>query len=134
MLITQAARIAGVNPQTLRYYERRGLVRPIGRRDSGYREYTDSAVRLVRFVKRAQELGFSLDEVAELLKLRQTRAARPAVRAVAERRLADLDDRIADLTRMRDALETLVKSCHAGSDPRCPIIEALDRTSEDGER
>ncbi len=70
MWITQAARQAGVNVQTLRYYERRGLLPKPARRESGYREYTPEAVLIVRFVKRAQDLGFSLDEVEQLVKLR----------------------------------------------------------------
>ncbi len=126
MWIQEAAEAAGVNPQTLRYYERRGLVRPVGRRASGYREYTDEQVRVVRFVKRAQELGFTLDEASELLKLRTARASRKSVRAVAERRLADLEQRIADLIRMRDALQALTVECLHGLDPECPILEALE--------
>ena len=126
MLIKDAAQSAGVTPQTLRYYEQRGLVRPNGRRASGYREYTDEQVRIVRFIKRAQDLGFSLDDVAALLKLRAVRASRPSVRRVAEHHLADLDARIADLTRMRKAVAALVHACHAGADAHCPILEALD--------
>lgn len=127
MLITRAAGLAGVNPQTLRYYERRGLLRPSGRRASGYREYSAEDVRAVRFVKRAQELGLSLDDALELLRLRRaTPARREAVRAVAERRLADLDGRVRDLQRMRRALRHLIGSCRAGRDPHCPILETLD--------
>jgi Cu(I)-responsive transcriptional regulator len=127
MWIAEAAMAAGVNPQTLRYYERRGLLKASGRRASGYREYSADDVRRLRFVKRAQELGLSLDDVAELLKLRKAPASRrQAVRAVAERRVADLDQRIGDLRRMRDALSHLVHACHAGDTPECPILEALD--------
>lgn len=127
MWIAEAAREAGVNPQTLRYYERVGLLRPAGRGQSGYREYSAEDVRLLRFVKRAQELGLSLKDVQELLKLRRTPVARrQSVRKVAESRLADLDRRIQDLTRMREALSHLVNACHAGSDPHCPILEALE--------
>jgi MerR family gold-responsive transcriptional activator of gol and ges genes len=133
MWIQDAAKAAGVSAQTLRYYERRGLVRPAGRRESGYREYMPEQVRVVRFVKRAQELGFSLEEIAELLKLRKARARRTAVRTVAERRLDDLDARIRDLTRMREALGALVHACHAGHDPHCPILEALESGGNDGQ-
>jgi Cu(I)-responsive transcriptional regulator len=126
MLIADAANRAGVNPQTLRYYERRGLILPAARRESGYREYTADQVRVVRFVKRAQELGFSLDEIAELLRLRHVKAAKPSVRALGERRLADLDQRIEDLTRVRDALRELVGACRKGHRPECPILEALE--------
>ena len=130
MLIADAANRAGVNPQTLRYYERRGLILPAARRDSGYREYTADQVRVVRFVKRAQELGFSLDEIEELLKLRHAKAPKPAVRALGERRLADLDQRIEDLIKVREALRGLVDACHKGHRPECPILEALEDQEE----
>jgi MerR family gold-responsive transcriptional activator of gol and ges genes len=131
MLIREAAQSAGVTPQTLRYYEQRGLVRPTGRRASGYREYTGEQVRVVRFIKRAQDLGFSLDDIAALLKLRAARGTRPSVRKVAEHHLGDLDARIADLTRMRKAVAALVQACHAGTDVHCPILEALDPEGAD---
>lgn len=131
MWIAEAAQAAGVNPQTLRYYERRGLLKASGRRASGYREYSDDDVRRVRFVKRAQELGLSLADVAELLKLRKSAPSRRvSVRALAAKRVADLDRRIADLQRMRDALTHLVHECHAGRQPECPILEALDTAPE----
>ena len=129
MWITEAANAVGVNPQTLRYYERRGLIRATGRARSGYREYSADDVRKLRFVRRAQALGLSLDDARELLALRRAPARRrESARKVAERRLADLDRRIADLSRMRDALQHLVRACCAGSDPHCPILEALEIT------
>ena len=131
MWIADAAKAAGVNPQTLRYYERRGLLKASGRRASGYREYSDDDVRRLRFVKRAQELGLSLDDAQELLKLRRAAPSkRDSVRAVAARRVADLDQRIADLQRMRDALGHAVRAGHAGRDPECPILEALEPEAE----
>jgi Hg(II)-responsive transcriptional regulator len=127
MWISEAAEQAGVNVQTLRYYERRGLLPKLPRRSSGYREYPDEAVRVVRFVKRAQDLGFSLDEVGELLGLRrQSGRNRPRIRTVAERRIQQIEQKIAELDRMRRALQTLVHSCHEGSTLECPIIEALE--------
>ena len=127
MLITETAREAGVNTQTLRYYERRGLLPKPARRGSGYREYSGEAVRLVRFIKRAQELGFSLDDVEELVGLRGVRRGeRHRVRAIAERKLADIDRKIAQLRSMRGALRQLVDACHRGSAAECPIIEALN--------
>jgi MerR family copper efflux transcriptional regulator len=133
MWIQQAARAAGVSAQTLRYYEGRGLIRSVGRRESGYREYTDEQVRVVRFIRRAQELGFSLEEVAELLKLRGARSPRQSVRALAERHLDDLDSRIADLIRMRDALRALTHACACGRNPHCPILEALEGQDQTGD-
>ena len=127
MWIGETARAAGVNVQTLRYYERRGLLARTSRRESGYREYSTDDVRIVRFIKRAQELGFSLDEVGRLIRLRGvTRGDRHKVRAIAERKIADIDRKIAQLEALRTALEKLVRSCHASGAMECPIIEALD--------
>ncbi len=135
MWIGRTAQAAGVNAQTLRYYERRGLIARARRGRSGYREYSDEAVAIVRFIKRAQELGFSLDEIEELIRLRGVRRAeRHRVRAVAERKIEDIDRRIAQLRAMRRALSTLVEACHHGTDADCPIIEALsaERGGSDG--
>jgi len=127
MWITETAREAGVNTQTLRYYERRGLLPKPPRRGSGYREYSDDAVRIVRFIKRAQELGFSLDEIEQLVRLRGVRRGeRHRVRAIAERKIEEIDRKIAHLQSMRGALEQLVESCHRGGAAECPIIDALN--------
>jgi Hg(II)-responsive transcriptional regulator len=131
MRIGAAAEQAGVNVQTLRYYERRGLLPRPPRRQSGYREFPSDAVRIVRFIKRAQELGFTLDEVEELLRLRNDkRRDRARVRAVAERRVRQIEQKIAELEAMKDALAHLVHCCHDGSTLECPIIEALDGTGK----
>lgn len=127
MQIGEAAGQAGVNVQTLRYYERRGLLPKPPRRLSGYREFPDDAVRVVRFIKRAQELGFSLDEVEELLRLRRgPRRDRGRIRKVAEQRILQINQKIAELDRMRKALHGLVHACHEGRTLDCPIIEALE--------
>ena len=128
MWISEAAEQAGVNIQTLRYYERRGLLPKAPRRASGYREFPDEAVRIVRFIKRAQDLGFSLDEVEELLRLRrQSSRNRGRIRGVAEEKIAQIEQKIAELERMKRALQTLVHSCHSGEALDCPIIEALEK-------
>ena len=130
MRIGAAAEQAGVNVQTLRYYERRGLLPRPPRRDSGYREFPDEAVRIVRFIKRAQDLGFSLDEVEELIRLRHDkRRDRLRVRAIAERRVRQIDRKLAELQAMKKALAHLVHCCREGSTLECPIIEALDGTA-----
>jgi Cu(I)-responsive transcriptional regulator len=130
MRIGAAAEQAGVNVQTLRYYERRGLLPRPPRRDSGYREFPDEAVRIVRFIKRAQDLGFSLDEVSELIRLRNdTRRDRARVRAIAERRVRQIDRKLAELQAMKKALAHLVHCCRGGATLECPIIEALDGTA-----
>ena len=127
MWISQTAKEAGVNAQTLRYYERRGLLPRPPRRGSGYREYPADAVRIVRFIKKAQELGFSLDEIEELVRLRGVRRGeRHRVRAIAERKIADIDQKIARLQSMRGALDQLVDACHQGGAVDCPIIDALN--------
>ena len=128
MWISEAAQQAGVNIQTLRYYERRGLLPKAPRRASGYREFPDDAVRVVRFIKRAQDLGFSLDEVEQLLRLRRHSGRnRARIRAVAEEKIHQIDEKVTELERMKRALQTLVRSCHDGAALDCPIIEALDQ-------
>jgi Hg(II)-responsive transcriptional regulator len=127
MLISEAAGQAGVNVQTLRYYEGRGLLPRPPRRKAGYREFPADTVRVVRFIKRAQELGFSLDEVEQLLRLRSVRhGERHRVRALAEHKIADISKKMAQLRAMRRALSQLVTACHDGTSAACPIIEALN--------
>jgi Cu(I)-responsive transcriptional regulator len=130
MRIGAVAGEAGVNVQTLRYYERRGLLPKAPRRLSGYRDFPDEAVRVVRFVKRAQDLGFSLDEIDALLRLRSDkRRDRVRVRAVAEQRVRQIDRKIAELQAMKKALSHLLHCCRAGATLECPIIDALDGAS-----
>lgn len=127
MRIGAVAAAAGVNVQTLRYYERRGLLERPPRSRSGYREYGPEAVQLVRFIKRAQGLGFTLREIEGLLRLRHAGGRdRRRVLEVAVAKLADVDERIRRLQSVRGALATLVESCACGgSEPVCPILEAL---------
>lgn len=129
---SEVAARAGVNVQTLRYYERRGLLEEPSRRPSGYREYPRDAVRLIRFIKRAQELGFTLHEVEELLRLRtDQRASCAQVRAAARAKIEDIDHKLQSLRAMRRALGVLVGSCTSdGSARQCPILEALDDRKE----
>jgi Hg(II)-responsive transcriptional regulator len=132
---SDVARAAGVNIQTLRYYERLGLLEAPPRSASGYRRFDSEAVRVVRFIKRAQELGFSLREIKELLKLRRgaSPARAPKVRAAAELKLIDIDQRIRDLRSMRAALAALVDSCaRAGDSEDCPILESLEADGAKG--
>lgn len=121
------ARRAGVNVETIRFYERRGLLPEPPRRDSGYRVYSDDDLRRVRFLRRAAELGFTLAEAADLLALRLDAGAdRADVRARAAEKLADIEHRIADLTRMRDTLAHLVEACRGhGHTDDCPILDAI---------
>lgn len=124
----EVAAKAGVNVQTLRYYERRGLLSEPARRRSGYRAYAPEAVRIIRFIKRAQELGFALSEIEELLHLRSdNESACSEVRSAAEAKIDDIELRIRHLRAMKRALGALVASCATEDRPRhCPILEALD--------
>ncbi|WP_053207494.1 MerR family transcriptional regulator [Jiangella muralis] len=128
MRTSELAGRVGVNPETLRYYERRGLLDEPPRTPGGYRDYPDATVRVLRFVKRAQELGFALDEVEELLHLD---AGGPdscdAARTLAVARKADLAARIADLQRMHDSLAALVGSCDLPrADRTCALLDAIE--------
>jgi Hg(II)-responsive transcriptional regulator len=126
--IGQLAAKAQVNVQTIRYYERRGLIPEPERTPSGYRRYADDVVRRVGFIKRAQELGFSLNEISDLLKLRVRSAmACAAVEKRARSKIAVVEEKIADLQRMKRVLGQLVAACetreHTGD---CPILEAME--------
>ncbi|MHA6632059.1 MerR family transcriptional regulator [Pseudonocardia sichuanensis] len=127
MRTSELAGRAGVNIETLRYYERRGLLDEPPRTSSGYRDYPAAATELLRFIKRAQELGFTLDEVEELLHLGGGGPDRcDAARALAEARKADLEARIADLQRMRDSLADLAATCDLPrTDRSCPLLAAI---------
>lgn len=123
----QVARDAGVNVETLRYYERRGILQMPERRPSGFREYTEEAVGVIRFVKRAQELGFSLDEIETLLTLA---AGGPescdSARALASRKLDELDAKMRSIRAMQDSLRRLVATCQMPRSERdCPLLGAL---------
>ena len=123
----EVAALAGVNVETLRYYERRGLLDEPPRSVRGYRVYPDGAVEVVRFVKRTQELGFSLEEIDELLHLA---GGGPddcdQVRILAEAKMDELARRISDLNRMRDSLAELESTCaFPRRDRRCPMLSSL---------
>jgi MerR family transcriptional regulator, mercuric resistance operon regulatory protein len=125
--IGEVATQAGVNIQTLRYYERRGLLEEPERRPSGYRTYPPEAVRVVRFIKKSQDLGFTLQEVEELLRLREGSRSRANVRALALDKIRDIDEKTRRLRAIRKALSILVDSCSCrGERMECPILEALE--------
>lgn len=127
MKIGEVATLAGVNVQTLRYYERSGLLREPSRQGSGYRDYPSEAVRIVRFIKHAQRLGFSLADIADLLRLSSDHKDHCGdVRALADQKLAEIDDKIASLRAMRRALKTLAQGCEKPRpDAGCPLLRAL---------
>jgi MerR family transcriptional regulator, copper efflux regulator len=126
--IGQLAAQAGVHVETVRYYERRGLLPAPPRRASGYRQYSTQDLAYLRFIRRAKTLGFSLTEIADLLALRVAPETTCAdVRAQAERKLADVDAKIRTLEHIKGALTQLVADC-SGQGPMsaCPILEALE--------
>jgi MerR family transcriptional regulator, copper efflux regulator len=119
------AKRAGVSIDTVRYYERGGLLTPKARLASGYRRYSDLEVARLRFIRRAQALGFSLKEVKQLLALSNLRDVSRVKRA-AQEKLADVEERIASLERVRKGLATLVAACPGhGRAADCPILKAL---------
>ena len=130
LTIGKLARQANVGVETLRYYERRGLIEPQRRTDSGYRLYDDDARRRLQFIRRAQTLGFSLDEIAELLSLsNQPTASAADVKHLARAKIDDIEARIRDLERMKIALSELKEQCpgHTGTTAQCPILAALSQ-------
>jgi DNA-binding transcriptional MerR regulator len=131
MRTAQVAQLAGVGAQTLRYYERRGLLPEPVRSSAGYRSYGPEAVRIVRFVKRAQELGFRLADVEELLELAGGGPAScESARTLASEKISELDTKIARLVAMRDSLRDLVATCERPPVNReCPLLYALDGPS-----
>jgi MerR family mercuric resistance operon transcriptional regulator len=128
LTISRLARLGGVNLETVRYYERRGLLAKPPRTASGYRVFPREAASRLRFIKRAQELGFSLSEVRELLSLRaRTGAGREAVRARAQATIADVDQKIRALQAIKNALSTWADRCDGcGPVAGCPILQSLD--------
>jgi len=131
--IGEVARQAGVGVETVRFYERQGLLEEPQRRASGYRQYDDEAVAVLRFIRRAKELGFTLKEIKGLLGLRLDASATKAeVRQQAKAKVAEIEAKIADLQRMRNALNKLVQKCHGdGVAAGCPILWALQGRGED---
>jgi len=126
--IGQLAKKAQVNVETIRYYERRGLITYLPRRVSGYRQYSLDAVARIQFIKSAKELGFSLKEISELLSLRVDPDTNCGdVKRLAEIKIADIEERIQALQLMKDALMKLKAKC-IGRGPvgECPILEALE--------
>ena len=123
--IGSLAKAADVNVETIRYYQRRGLVDEPSKPLGGHRRYAAAAAARVRFIKRAQQLGFTLEEIKELLLLEDGQSCREA-RMLAERKLGLIEKRVADLNRMRRLLKGLIAECGEGKRPRsCPIIATL---------
>ncbi len=131
MTIGRLARESGVGVETVRFYERKGLIeQPPKPQDAGFRVYSEETVRRIRFIRRAQEIGFSLREIDELLSLRADPATDSAeVRARAEAKLAEVEAKMAQLSDIRAALKDLIAACPGGGALRaCSIMEAMEGT------
>jgi MerR family transcriptional regulator, copper efflux regulator len=128
LTIGLVARRAGVGVETVRFYERQGLIEEPPRRLSGYREYDEEVVSRLGFIRRAKELGFTLKEIKELLSLRRDPATPAAdVKRRAEAKIGDIESKIRSLRKMKKALEKLTLACRAhASSAECPLLHALD--------
>ena len=121
-----AARRAGISARMVRHYESLGLISGVARTDSGYRQYTESDVHTLHFIRRSRDLGFSMEELAELLGLWRDRSrASSQVKRIAQDHIDDLSERIAQMQSMQRTLQTLVSCCQGNDRPDCPILDDL---------
>jgi Cu(I)-responsive transcriptional regulator len=126
MNIGEAAAASGVSAKMIRYYEETGLIPPAGRTASGYRTYGPKEVQILRFVRRARDLGFPMEKVADLLALWRDRSRASAdVKHLAEAQVQSLETRIREMQEMKATLEHLVHSCAGDDRPNCPILDDL---------
>jgi Cu(I)-responsive transcriptional regulator len=133
MNIGEAARRSGVSAKMIRYYETIGLIPAAGRSDAGYRNYGDNDVHTLRFIRRARDLGFTVEQMGELLALWRDRSRASAeVKRIALYHVAVLERKIADLQAMAHTIGDLAAHCHGDNRPDCPIIDDLARTVSDG--
>ena len=124
--IGEAARRSGVSARMVRHYEGLGLLPAVARTESGYRQYSEADIHTLRFVKRSRDLGFSMEEIAELVGLwHNRRRASASVKRIAQKHLGELEQRIADMQAMQRTLSHLVHCCHGDARPDCPILEDL---------
>ena len=130
MRIGELSKNTGFQVETLRYYEKQGLLSPISRTNAGYREYNNESLRQLLFIKQAKSVGFSLNEICELLTLRVERDQHSCgdVKSIAEQKLSQIEDKINELIRMKKALIVITDACCGGSEPAtsCTILNSLD--------
>jgi MerR family copper efflux transcriptional regulator len=127
MNIGQAAKRSGLSAKMIRYYESTGLLHAANRTDAGYRLYGDEDLHTLAFIKRSRDLGFSLEEVGKLLTLWQDRGRASAdVKALAHQHIVELNQKIAEMTGLRDTLQDLVEHCQGNDRPDCPILKDLE--------
>jgi Cu(I)-responsive transcriptional regulator len=124
--IGTAARLSNVSAKMLRHYESMGLLSPVARTDSGYRQYGEADVRTLQFIKRCRTLGFSMAEIAELVDLWHNRKRTSAsVKRIAQKHVGDLSQRIEAMQAMQRTLASLLDHCHGDERPDCPILDDL---------
>lgn len=123
--IGEAAQLSGVTSKMIRHYEDIGLIAKVARSSNGYRMYSEHEVHTLRFIKRAREFGFSIAHIAQLLSLWRNQRASSEVKMLARRHIAELDEKIAAMLGMRDALARLLQHCPGDAQPDCPVIDAL---------
>jgi MerR family copper efflux transcriptional regulator len=127
MNIGQAAEASGVSAKAIRYYETAGLIAPAGRSEGGYRVYCEHDVRVLRFIRRARDLGFSIERIRRLLDLWHDRARASAdVKRLALDHVGEIDAKIAALAAMRDTVQDLANACDGDHRPDCPILRDLE--------
>ncbi|MDB5730054.1 MAG: hypothetical protein JWQ00_3259 [Noviherbaspirillum sp.] len=130
MNIGQAADASGVTAKMIRYYESIGLIAAANRTDAGYRQYTDTEVQTLRFIKRARDLGFSIERIRTLLGLWQDRSRKSAdVKKLARQYIAELDQDIEKLQSIRDQLRHMADCCQGNHRPECPILDDLAKAA-----
>jgi len=126
MNIGEAAKASGVSAKMIRHYESVGLFPQATRTDSGYRQYTDKEIGTLRFIRQSRDLGFSIEQIRELLGLWQNRRrSSRQVKALAQAHIEELDAKLKELQAMKATLAHLVHCCHGDDRPDCPIIETL---------
>lgn len=126
MNIGEAAAASGVSAKMIRYYEQAGLIKPPARTMAGYRVYSDPDIHALRFIRRARDLGFTVDQIGELMQLWQDRSRASAdVKRIALEHVGVLESKMREIEEMAKALKHLAKTCHGDDRPDCPIIEEL---------
>ncbi|WP_048646312.1 Cu(I)-responsive transcriptional regulator [Nitratireductor soli] len=132
MNIGQASKTSGVSAKMIRYYEATGLIPAADRKSSGYRDYSDTDVHVLRFIRRARDLGFSVAEISDLLGLWRDDTRQSAeVKRLAQGHIDELQKKIKGLQDMAHTLTTLVNACHGDHRPHCPILQGLETDLED---